>query len=368
MNNTIVQSPQVRAASLAATDLVGAERKSRDPQPLQDGPVHYPHRQSELMVTIRKWLPAGMAASRKLIDLKHTGALPPLDMDVLSAAFAHEAFERSRQLEDLHDRMRRGELPPPDPRALADVLANMDEQDMCPQMRELEALVHHRLEEDDEGYETDDTDDAGTHASSGSSNDFLARIFQLMRDLNTQWLSRFSDILQNYVAFFNKLTDAMALLSDAIKDTNNDGKLVVDFSSLRTALNTLFEELKAGPGLGGNFKDKPEAEAFLKELGLEDLMPREKPDGSFELMINPDRISALMEQFPAGQKTIGASHYNEIIGAKDNLMERFNHINRVLPEKYQRQLQMFDTLMKTLSGTSESMADTNKLIMQNLAS
>ncbi len=365
MNNIIIYSSLGRTASMTTKEHVGTERTSGDTQPVQEGPVQAPCPSSELMVMIRRWLPASMADTQRLIDLKHNGTLPPLDMDALSVSFAHEAFERSRQLEDLHDRMRRGDVPPPDPRALADVLANVDEQDMGPQLHELEALARHRLEEDDEGYASDGADDSRAQAS---SSDFLARIFQLMKDLDTQWLSRFSDILQNYVSFFNKLTDAMALLSGAIKGTEKDGKLTVDFSDLRKALEKLCEEVRNGPGLGGNFKDKAEAEAFLKELGLEDLMVRENADKSIELVINPDRITAIIEQFPPKKTSITPSTYTEIIGAKDNMMERFNHINRVLPEKYQRQLQMFDTLMKTLSGTSESMADTTKLILQNMAS
>lgn len=204
-------------------------------------------------------------------------------------------------------------------------------------------------------------------SQSDSSQDFFEDIFALLDRLDKEWLSRFGDILSNYVGFFNKLTDAMALLSKAIVDHDDKGNLNVNFDDLRNALEGLISEVENGPGLGGDFRTRAEAEEFLKDLGLEGLVVKPTFGGGFELAVDPKMIRDLSTLFEEeGEQPMNPAAHAAIISAKDSLMERFNHINRVLPDKYQRQLQVWDTLVKALSGTIDSMAEANRLIAQNI--
>ena len=210
-------------------------------------------------------------------------------------------------------------------------------------------------------------DELGNASRSSSNQDFFEEIFALLDRLDKEWLSRFGDILSNYVGFFNKLTDAMSLLSKAIVDHDEKGNLKVNFDALRNALEDLISVVENGPGLGGDFKTRAEAEEFLKDLGLEGLVVKPKFGGGFELAVDPKMIRDLSTLFEKkGEQPMNPAAHAAIISAKDSLMERFNHINRVLPDKYQRQLQVWDTLVKALSGTIDSMAEANRLIAQNI--
>ncbi|WP_369969585.1 hypothetical protein AB8E26_04505 [Stenotrophomonas rhizophila] len=47
-------------------------------------------------------------------------------------------------------------------------------------------------------------------------------------------------------------------------------------------------------------------------------------------------------------------------------MERFNHISKVMTENYQRTLQLWDTLVKTLSGTIDAITEADRVFVSNL--
>jgi len=239
---------------------------------------------------------------------------------------------------------------------------------VLPPLRSNERNEGHVSEEAPADLSTNDTAASADEAAGAGSN-LIDDIFALLDRLDKEWLSRFGDILSNYVGFFNKLSEAMALLGKAIIKTDGKGNLGVDFTPLLSALDELIQEAQGGPGLGGDFKTQAEAEAFLKELGVEGLIVKPKSGGGFELAVDPSMIRDLRELFVLKGTTlpiyINPAKHAAIISAKDSLMERFNHINRVIPDKYQRQLQLWDTLVKALSGTIDSMAEVNRLFAQN---
>lgn len=206
--------------------------------------------------------------------------------------------------------------------------------------------------------------------TAGWQHDLFDDIFKLIQRLDAEWLTRFSDILSNYVSFFQTLTNAMSGLKDAIKGPGKDGALLVDFGDVVRELQALRNN-PSELNLGGNFDHHADAEAFLKELGLDGINIVMGSGGTWHLAMDPASIDRLIGTFPikngGGNLSLNPSAYAAIISAKDSLMERFNHINRVLPDKYQRQLQTWDTLVKTLSGTIDAMAEATRLIMQNIS-
>lgn len=219
-------------------------------------------------------------------------------------------------------------------------------------------------------------------AQDGSHYDFYEQLMKLLEQLQGDWLDRNQEILGNYIAFFEKLTEVMAIYASCFNGFQDGGEQNVNFDRLWVAL----EDLKNSPllDLGGSFSTRAEAEAFLKELGLEGVVV--EPDGTgFKLKIDPESIKKLQDQLPLqggsapnprpGQPGYDAgarntSHtpakINAVTAAKDAIMERFNHISRVMTEKYQRTLQLWDTLVKTLSGTIDAIAEADRSFANNL--
>ena len=319
--------------------------------------------------------------SKEALEDDHRGN----NADVLALMAREEALRRGQQRHALLAVLPSGDLSLASQYSLQSLAASLESAGTAfPQMltetAELRAML--TAEEQDEGYASGDdewigptlnafagaVDEVGYASESGSNQDFFEEIFALLDRLDKEWLSRFGDILSNYVGFFNKLTDAMALLSKAIVDHDDKGNLKVNFDDLRNALEGLISDVENGSGLGGDFRTRAEAEEFLKELGLEGLVVKPKFGGGFELAVDPQMIRDVRNLFEEeGEHTMNPAAHAAIISAKDSLMERFNHINRVLPDKYQRQLQVWDTLVKALSGTIDSMAEVNRLVAQNIS-
>lgn len=200
-----------------------------------------------------------------------------------------------------------------------------------------------------------------TLSTNGSSNDMLEEMQDLMERLQKEWLDRYSEILSKYVALFDKITTALNKLKDAITGTDDKGNFTVNFNSLLLELGKISEM-----GLGGGFDSRADAEAFLKELGVEWLSIESVAGGTYQLRLKHEFMSDLTNLFAGRPSTMTPTEYNTLITAKDNIMERLMHINRVLPDKNQRKLQLWDTLVKTFSGTVESISEVNKSVVGNV--
>ncbi|MBA8682067.1 hypothetical protein [Stenotrophomonas tumulicola] len=217
-----------------------------------------------------------------------------------------------------------------------------------------------------------------------SHHEFFEEVLALLARLNSVWLQRFNEVLSNYVSVFDKLTEVMTKLKDAIKGHDKDGNLTVNFFELRKALRELADEIATGPGLGGAFDSEEEAKEFLKELGVDGLLVKQDGNGKWELALDPQLIRDLVDVFPAGAPILrpipdppyfewveadikmNPARYNAIIAAKDSLMERFNHLNRVLPDKHQHQIQWWNTVLKALSATIDELSQADRQIVQNM--
>lgn len=209
-----------------------------------------------------------------------------------------------------------------------------------------------------------------------SHYDFFDELLELLEALQGEWLDAHEEVLSKYVAFFEKLTKIMAMFADAIRGTNDDGELEVWTLDIREAL----EELMNGDlGLGGGFASEAEAKEFLDKLGLEGLEAVQDPDGGWQVQVKKSVVQDLLDAIPPlgiefdipwpkadFPVDISPARWNAIVAAKDALMERFNHISRVLTEKYQRTLQLWDTLNKTLSGSIDAIAEADRIFASNL--
>ncbi|MEN5426503.1 IpaD/SipD/SspD family type III secretion system needle tip protein [Stenotrophomonas pennii] len=204
-------------------------------------------------------------------------------------------------------------------------------------------------------------------AADGSHSDFFKEIADLIARLERDWISKYSGLLAGYVAFYKELTNILADLRDQLGKPDKDGMVHVDFTALRGEFDKL-RTTWATKGFGEVFGTEAAARQFLAELGIEGLSVVEvQPGGGWQISIDPDLINSLQNVFPADVGPISASALNELMAQKEVMMERFNFINRAMPEKYQRQLQMWDSLVKILSSTIDAVTEADRAFIQALA-
>ncbi|MEI2260079.1 hypothetical protein OHC51_03720 [Stenotrophomonas indicatrix] len=196
-----------------------------------------------------------------------------------------------------------------------------------------------------------------------SHYDFFEELMALLQRLQGEWLDTHEGILGKFVAFFDKLTNIMAKFADAVQGSNSDGELDVDTRQILDEIDGL---MRGDLGLGGEFATHEEAQDFLDKLGLEGLEVSWGTPGPFQLRIKRQLLQDLKDAIPRLDRHITPARWNAIIAAKDSIMERFNHISRVMTEKYQRVLQLWDTLNKTLSGTIDAITEADRVYASNL--
>lgn len=201
----------------------------------------------------------------------------------------------------------------------------------------------------------------------GSHADFFKEISGLIGRLDKEWIGKYSGLLAGYVGFYRELTNALALIKDQLGKPDKDGMVEVDFTALRSKLDDLKAKW-AGQGFGEVFGTEAAARRYLAEVGIEGLTVVErKPGGGWQISIDPDLINSLQRVFPSTVGGISASALNEMMAQKEIMLERFSFITRAIPEKYQRQLQMWDTLVKILSSTIDSTTQADQGVIAAMA-
>lgn len=207
---------------------------------------------------------------------------------------------------------------------------------------------------------------AGTEGASplfDSHSEFYDMIIALLGSLDAEWMSKYEDVLANYIKFFDDLTKALAKLSDAIKGTDKDGKFDVDFSAARQALQDVVNKWGNLPLVDG-FQSKEAAEAFLAELGVTGLKVTLGANG-WGVCVDVAAVSEIRALLKSNSK-MDPAEYNAIIAAKDSRLERLSQVNNLLAEKYQRQNQQWDTLAKVLSNSIKEMDEAQRSFINGL--
>lgn len=201
----------------------------------------------------------------------------------------------------------------------------------------------------------------------GSHSDFFKEIAALISRLDGDWISRYSEMLAGYVEFYRELTDALKDLGKKLPPPDKDGNIEFDPTDLHTAFDALKEKWSK-QGFGPVYENQADAQAFLDELGIEGLkIIATDPGPGWQVSIDPDLITDLGSVFPDSAGKVSASALNEMMTQKEIMMERFNFINRALPEKYQRQLQNWDMLVKVLSSTIDAVTEGDRAVIQAMA-
>ncbi|PAM64670.1 hypothetical protein CEK00_09555 [Stenotrophomonas maltophilia] len=194
-------------------------------------------------------------------------------------------------------------------------------------------------------------------------DEFYDMIIALLGNLDAEWMSKYEDVLANYIQFFDDLTKALAKLSDAIKDTDSDGNFDVDFSAARKALQDVINKWGNLPLVDG-FSSQAEADAFLAELGVTGLKVSSGANG-WGICVDVAAVSEIRNLLVSDSE-MDPAKYNAIIAAKDSRLERLSQVNNLLAEKYQRQNQQWDTLAKVLSNSIKEMDEAQRSFINGL--
>ena len=202
--------------------------------------------------------------------------------------------------------------------------------------------------------------------TTGSHREFFDEISKVIGHLDDELKSQYSDLLAGYVRFYRELTGILADLKDQLGKPDSDGMIEVNFKGLLLKLEKL-KETWVSKGFGAVFESKADAEKLLAELGIEGLKVVQLPDGSWQVGIDTGLIDSLRNVFQPAEGSISATALNELLQQKETMMESFNFINRALPEKYQRRLQMWDALVKLLSSTIDAITDADSKVIAAMA-
>lgn len=213
------------------------------------------------------------------------------------------------------------------------------------------------------------------NASRESHREFFDRLAESMRDLDENWLANYEDALAKYIDFFTEFNDIMAQLQQYITASDDGQKVTIEFLEIREKLTNLLSKYQAtGQGLS-SFPSRAEAQKFIDDLGLSGLTIRPSANGDFEVMIDLSPLSSLIDSIPimimpgvgigVPPATWDMARYNAWLSGKDSYTEQLQHVSKVLGEKYSRNLQLLDTLIKVLSSSIDSIGEADRTFVNN---
>lgn len=197
-----------------------------------------------------------------------------------------------------------------------------------------------------------------------SHMEFYEQLMKMMGLLEGEWLDKYGDAMQNYIAFFKRFTEIMAGLKDAIRP-GDDGNIELYFGFLRQDIYDLIIDYDAL--VLASFPDQAAAQAFIDDLGLAGLTLVDSGGGNWAVRIDTSPLTALFESMVTGNtQTWDTAKYNAWLSGKDAITEQLQHVSQVLAEKLSRITQLFDNLMKVLSASIESISEADKAYINNL--
>ena len=196
-----------------------------------------------------------------------------------------------------------------------------------------------------------------------SHADFFAQISALLEVLKTEWLSKYQDVLSNFLEFYKKFSDIMEQIK--FEASGDKGDVTSDFKDVKAALEKLYTDYAALTGALASFSSYEAADAFMKSLGLPGMGIVEGSDGTYKLMMDLDPLSGLLSDMPDGKVKWDSAKYNSWISAKDSNMEQIKHVSKVLGEKLNEMTQKYDNIVKILSSSIEKMSEANNAYVHN---
>lgn len=193
-----------------------------------------------------------------------------------------------------------------------------------------------------------------------SHAEFYDKIGALIGALQEQWLSKFQDAMAKFLEFYKRFSDIMEGLKPEASGDKGDVK--IDFAPVREALKKLMAEYRMDSGALASFPSEEAAKAFMAGMGLPSLTVKKGADGTFKVMMDVKAVEDLIHSMPYKPGNPAASYpvtwdsakYNAWLSSKDSNVEEIKHVSKVLGEKLSEATQKFDSIVKQLSATIET--------------
>lgn len=196
-----------------------------------------------------------------------------------------------------------------------------------------------------------------------SHADFFAQISALLEVLKTEWLSKYQDVLSNFLEFYRELSDILEQIK--FEASGDKGDVTSDFTKVKAALDKLYTDYAVLTGALASFSSYEAADAFRKSLGLPGMSVVRGSDGTYKLMMDLEPIRGLLNDMPDGKVKWDSARYNSWISAKDSNLEQIKHVSKVLGEKLNEMTQKYDNIVKILSSSIEKMSEANNAYVHN---
>jgi type III secretion system IpaD/SipD/SspD family effector len=198
--------------------------------------------------------------------------------------------------------------------------------------------------------------------------DFFNTIAAGMDRLQKGWVDPNQQALQKFLGFFQEFSKIMVGLKDAIT-AGKDGKVKVDFASLRTQLTQMLGRYDTNAM--GEFASRATAEQFLSDAGLSaaDFPITALGNGKFGIGMPESVVQTVIDSMPdllGIPQEWDSARYNAWLSGKDSQVERLQHSSQVLAERFSRVNDILNNLIKVLSATIDSITEADKGFAQSL--
>ncbi|KML40117.1 hypothetical protein VL15_38310 [Burkholderia cepacia] len=218
-------------------------------------------------------------------------------------------------------------------------------------------------------------DEGSSSDSDFSDFGFCNDLAEAIGDIESNYLDDYFTAMEGYLEFFEAFTNVVSELGGDVKMDSDSNYVDFNIGSLINDLNGLIKNVNDGTlGVLGTFDSKSDADAFAKALGLPSSCVSDE-GGSYEVKVDITPLTEMvgdLTSLESNSTSIGNGDYKVDTAAFqawedgfDAQKDQVQNSVQVLSQKCNQANSIFDNLVKVLSSTITSMADTDKTFLQS---
>lgn len=207
-----------------------------------------------------------------------------------------------------------------------------------------------------------------------SSREIANSLSKSISNINKDYLTVFQDSAKSYADALRELNEILASFKDAIK-TDKD---TVEFKFDETkkiidkliALKEKYKDRRLVPA-EGNLKNRAEADAWFRQLGLNDETSIIDSDGNIYIKMDISFIDEIINHFPkisnkeGDKKFLSDAKHNSARWAAwqsgfDQFKTEAQTVSQTVTQKYSNANAIYDNVIKILTNTIRELQESNK--------
>jgi type III secretion system IpaD/SipD/SspD family effector len=200
-------------------------------------------------------------------------------------------------------------------------------------------------------------------------SEFFDKLIEGADDLYDDWIKKYEEALKKFIEFFDEFSK---ILREKYIVGGDEKEIKLHFYALYTGLEALMAKYGSPDNGLAHFSTEAEAKAFIDKLGLSGMTVKQAADGSYAVMVDIGPVQQLYASLEGKNEhgifevSWNISKYNAWVSSKDSIVEQLRHASQVLGEKYSRNLQIYDSVIKAISSTIDSINEADKAYIHNL--